>query len=62
MCDGDAGRVFKFSLDGKALGAFGSDGQASGQLHQAHGITVDAEGSVYVAETRNSRIQKFVRK
>lgn len=62
MVDGDAGRVLKLSMDGKVLGGFGSDGTEPGQLHQAHGIAVGADGSIYVSETRNSRIQKFVRK
>ncbi len=62
MCDGDNGRVLKVSLDGKVLGGFGSDGKAPGRLHQVHGIAVDAEGSIYVAETVNQRIQKFVRR
>ena len=62
MCDGDAGRVFHFALDGKILGSFGSDGPAPGQLHQSHGIAVDSQGAVYVAETVNQRIQKFVLK
>ena len=61
MCDGDLGRVLKLSLEGKVLGGFGSDGKAPGQFHQAHGIAVDSEGSIYVAETRNFRIQKFVK-
>ena len=61
MCDGDLGRVLKLSPEGKVLGAFGSDGKAPGQLHQVHSVAVDGEGSIYVAETRNTRIQKFVR-
>ena len=62
MCDGDNGRVLKLALDGKVLGGFGSDGKAPGQLHQVHGIAVGADGAIYVAETVNQRIQKFVRR
>lgn len=61
MCDGDNGRVSKLNLEGKLLGALGSDGEAPGQFHQAHAIAVDAEGSIYVGETVNARLQKFVR-
>lgn len=61
-CDGDAGRVLKLSLEGQVLGGFASDGPAAGQLHQAHGIAVGADGAIYVAETRNNRVQKFVKR
>ena len=62
VVDGDAGRVLKFSTKGKLLGGFGSDGPAPGQLHQVHGIAVGKDGALYVAETVNQRIQKFVKK
>ncbi len=59
MCDGDNGRVSKLSLDGKVLGSFGSNGAGPGQFNQAHKIAVDAEGNLYVGETKNARLQKF---
>jgi DNA-binding beta-propeller fold protein YncE len=59
-CDGDAGHVIKLSMDGKLLGMFSTDGPAPGQLHQVHGIAVGQDGAIYVAETVNQRIQKFV--
>jgi len=62
VCDGDNGRVLQFSLDGELLGGFGSDGPEPGQLHQVHGVAVAPDGAVYVAETVNQRIQKFVEK
>lgn len=62
MVDGDAGRVLKLSMKGKLLGRFGSDGPDPGQLHQVHGVSVGSDGALYVAETVNQRIQKFVRK
>ena len=62
MCDGDNGRVSKLSLDGKLLGSFGSNGAGPGQFDQAHMMAVDADGSIYVGETKNSRVQKFALK
>lgn len=62
VVDGNAGRVLKFSMDGQLLGGFGSDGPEPGQLHQVHGIAVGSDGAIYVAETVNQRIQKFVKK
>ncbi len=61
-CDGDNGHVIQLSLEGKVLGMFSSDGQAPGQLHQVHGIAVGKDGAIYVAETVNQRLQKFVRR
>ena len=38
---------------------WGSNGAGEGQFAGPHGIVVDAEGSVYVVDTSNHRIQKF---
>ena len=38
---------------------WGSLGSGDGQFAGAHGIEVDADGNVYVADTGNHRIQKF---
>ncbi len=38
---------------------WGSPGSGDGQFRGMHGIEVDAEGNVYVADTGNNRIQKF---
>jgi DNA-binding beta-propeller fold protein YncE len=39
--------------------SWGSPGSGPGQFHVPHGIAVDREGSVYVADRENSRIQLF---
>jgi predicted membrane-bound mannosyltransferase/DNA-binding beta-propeller fold protein YncE len=38
---------------------FGITGSASGQLNAPRGITVAPDGSLYVADSRNNRIQQF---
>src|SRR5207249_1367084 len=38
---------------------WGTEGSGSGQFELPHGVAVDASGNVYVADTNNSRIQKF---
>ena len=38
---------------------WGSLGAGEGQFSGPHGIEVDAEGNVYVADTGNNRVQKF---
>jgi len=44
---------------GKVLTTFGHAGHFAGEFDQAHGIAVDSQGNVYVAENRGRRIQKF---
>ena len=44
------------------LGVTGSQGKAPGQFGEAHFLAVSAQGDVYVADTLNWRVQKFVRK
>ena len=61
ICDGLNNRVVKLSPEGEILGAFGSFGKAPGKFDFAHHIAADAEGSIYVVEIKNWRVQKFVR-
>ena len=44
---------------GRILSTFGRVGHFPGEFDQHHGIAVDSEGNVYVAENRGKRIQKF---
>ena len=44
----------------KNLSSFGRVGHFPGEFDQPHGIAVDSKGSVYIAENRGKRIQKFV--
>jgi DNA-binding beta-propeller fold protein YncE len=52
-------RVHKFSADGLLLFSWGEPGSGPGQFHVPHGIAVDRQGTVYVADRENSRIQLF---
>jgi DNA-binding beta-propeller fold protein YncE len=52
-------RVHKFSPDGRLLFSWGEPGNGPGQFHLPHGIAVDRQGIVYVADRENSRIQLF---
>jgi DNA-binding beta-propeller fold protein YncE len=52
-------RIHKFTPDGRLLLSWGEPGDGPGQFHVPHGIAVDAEGRVYVADRENDRIQIF---
>jgi DNA-binding beta-propeller fold protein YncE len=52
-------RVHKFSSDGTLLFSWGTPGAGPGQFHVPHGIAVDHDGLVYVADRENSRVQIF---
>jgi DNA-binding beta-propeller fold protein YncE len=54
-------RVAKFDKDGKFVKSWGSRGQEMGQFDMVHGIAIDAQDNVYVADTGNKRIQVFDR-
>jgi sugar lactone lactonase YvrE len=54
-------RVVKYDKDGRFLAQAGSEksGSAPGQLNLPHGIAVDLQGNVYVADRSNTRLQVF---
>jgi len=66
IADTENNRVVHLSIDGTVLDEWGTGGELDidnqmkeGFFNQPWGITVDAEGYVYVADTWNHRIQKF---
>jgi DNA-binding beta-propeller fold protein YncE len=52
-------RVHRFAPEGRLLLSWGEPGSGPGQFHVPHGLAVDVEGTVYVADRENSRIQLF---
>jgi DNA-binding beta-propeller fold protein YncE len=62
MCDGRYNRIVKLNLEGQVLGVLSSWGKAPGKLDYAHSIAVDPnDGSLYTAEIKNWRVQKWLR-
>ena len=62
LAHGHAGQVLKLDLDGKVLGVMGRQGRGLGQFGEAHFIAVSAKNEIFVADTLNWRVQKFVKK
>lgn len=52
-------RVIKFSATGKYLFEWGKKGGKKGEFNIPHGITLDNNNNVYVADRENNRIQIF---
>ncbi len=51
--------IHKFSAEGERLLSWGQPGEGPGQFQIPHGIGVDHEGTVVVADRENSRLQWF---
>lgn len=55
---GDA-RVLKFDKAGRFISSWGGKGKEPGQFEVAHGIAIDGQGLLWVADRENQRIQVF---
>ena len=60
--DRGSSKMLKYDLDGHFLYSFGTFGDFPGGFWGVHGIAVDQEGNLYVAEVDNGGAQKFVPK
>ena len=52
-------RVVKFDKTGKQIATWGKHGKGQGEFDQLHGIAMDSQGRIFVADRGNSRIQIF---
>ena len=52
-------RIAKFDKDGKFVKSWGKKGSGDGEFTGVHGVAIDAQGNVYVADAGNNRIQVF---
>jgi len=62
MVNGFAGQVLKMDLEGKVVAATGKTGKGVGEFGEAHVIAVSPKGDIWVADSVNSAVQKFVKK
>jgi hypothetical protein len=59
VADNATSKIVKFDMQGKFLYSWGSQGQWPGAMWNVHGISVDQEGNLYLAEVNNGRLQKY---
>ena len=52
-------RVQQFTNAGKYLRGVGGEGTEPGHFDLPHGLVLDSRDGLYVADTMNTRIQKF---
>jgi len=57
--DRNTHKMLKYDLDGRLLYAWGTVGDFPGTVWGVHGMSVDQEGNLYVAEVDAGRFQKF---
>lgn len=53
-------RIQRFNAEGSFLSEFGQFGSENGSFNAPWGIAVDNQGFVYIADSKNARIQKFM--
>jgi hypothetical protein len=59
VSDGGTNRILKYDLNGNYLYGWGGPGRFGGQFGGPHGMSVDQNGNLYIAEVFNGRVQKF---
>jgi DNA-binding beta-propeller fold protein YncE len=52
-------RILEYTPDGKRVHEWGTAGSGPGQFRLPHGITIDKDNVIYVADRENGRIQRF---
>ena len=60
MVNGFAAQVLKLDLQGRVLAATGKQGKGAGEFGEAHFIAVSPKGELYVADSVNANLQKYV--
>jgi hypothetical protein len=58
--DRDTNKMVEYDLEGHLLYDWGTMGMFPGGLWGVHGVSVDSEGNMYVAEVDAGRVQKFM--
>jgi len=62
VCDGTNARLLKYDASGKLLYFWGTYGTYPGAFWEPHQFSVDAQGSLYTADSFGGRVQKYTPK
>jgi sugar lactone lactonase YvrE len=61
LVTGWSGQLLKLDVNGKPVAATGEPGKGLGKFGEAHFLTLGGSGEIYVADTSNSFLHKFVK-
>ena len=60
IADGYANaRILEYTADGRKIREWGAPGTGPGQFRLPHSIQIDEDGTIYVADRENGRVQRF---
>ena len=62
LASGFAGQILRLDANGKAVAMMGQPGKGLGEFGEAHYMTITPAGDIYVADTINAVLHKFVRR
>lgn len=60
VVDGTNARLVQFDKNGKRLSMWGTYGVQPGQFWEPHQVSIDSEGTLYIADSFGGRTQKYV--
>jgi DNA-binding beta-propeller fold protein YncE len=59
IADNSTSKIVKYDMDGNYLYSWGSQGEWPGAMWNVHGMSIDQDGNLYLAEVNTGRAQKF---
>jgi len=62
MVNGYAAQIVQMDLNGKVLAVMGKSGKGPGEFGEAHVIAVSPKNEIFVADSVNATLQKFVKR
>jgi DNA-binding beta-propeller fold protein YncE len=62
LASGFAGQILRLNGDGKAIAMMGQPGKGLGEFGEAHYLAIASNGDIYVADTVNAVLHRFVKK
>jgi DNA-binding beta-propeller fold protein YncE len=62
LATGFSGQILRLNGNGKAVAVMGQPGKGLGEFGEAHYLTISPGGDLYVADTINAVLHKYVRK
>ena len=62
LASGFAGQILRLNADGKPVAMMGQPGKGLGEFGEAHYLAIAPNGDIYVADTINAVVHRYVRK